>query len=226
MTTTTSAALADPRWLAEHLSDPDVRVVEVDVSVAAYADWHIEGATLWNVYADLKNAEYRPVDGAVDDLLVRDGIGARVDHRLLRLRTGVRVLAREKSTGITTSASWTAPGTAGGRPDTRAAASPRPSTPGDSAAPSRTADCAPIRSRCAPRSTTRPAPWSTSVRRPSSTGNGSGRPVAWSPAAAPAMCRRRSTSRSTGSTTTAARSARPRNSARSSPRSTSTAMES
>jgi thiosulfate/3-mercaptopyruvate sulfurtransferase len=50
-------------------------VVEVDVSAAAYADWHIEGATLWNVYADLKDAEYRPVDGAVDDLLARDGIG-------------------------------------------------------------------------------------------------------------------------------------------------------
>jgi thiosulfate/3-mercaptopyruvate sulfurtransferase len=29
-----------------------VRVVEVDVSTAAYDDWHIDGAVLWNIYAD------------------------------------------------------------------------------------------------------------------------------------------------------------------------------
>lgn len=48
--------LVDPEWLNAHLSDPRVRVVEVDVSPAAYNDWHIDGATLWNVYADLKDA--------------------------------------------------------------------------------------------------------------------------------------------------------------------------
>ena len=31
-----------------------MRVVEVDVSPAAYNDWHIGGAVLWNVYSDLK----------------------------------------------------------------------------------------------------------------------------------------------------------------------------
>jgi len=42
-----SAALSDvfaqPVWLAEHLDDPDVRTVEVDVSRAAYEQGHIPG---------------------------------------------------------------------------------------------------------------------------------------------------------------------------------------
>ncbi|HUC21485.1 MAG TPA: rhodanese-like domain-containing protein [Streptosporangiaceae bacterium] len=62
--------LVDPEWLHVHLSDPRVRVVEVDVSPAAYNDWHIDGATLWNVYADLKDAEYRLVSAAALQRLV------------------------------------------------------------------------------------------------------------------------------------------------------------
>jgi thiosulfate/3-mercaptopyruvate sulfurtransferase len=45
--------LVGPEWLAAHLGDPGVRVVEVDVSSAAYDVWHIDGAVLWNVYSDL-----------------------------------------------------------------------------------------------------------------------------------------------------------------------------
>jgi 3-mercaptopyruvate sulfurtransferase SseA len=51
---TSAGMLVDPQWLEDHLLDPQVRVVEVDVSPAAYNDWHIDGAVLWNVYADLK----------------------------------------------------------------------------------------------------------------------------------------------------------------------------
>lgn len=68
--------LVDPGWLAAHLNDPDVRVVEVDVSPAAYDDWHIDGAALWNVYADLNDADYRTVGAAsVERLMARSGIG-------------------------------------------------------------------------------------------------------------------------------------------------------
>jgi thiosulfate/3-mercaptopyruvate sulfurtransferase len=56
--------LVDPGWLARHLNDADLRVVEVDVSPAAYDDWHIDGAELWNVYTDLKDAGYRTVGTA------------------------------------------------------------------------------------------------------------------------------------------------------------------
>ena len=68
--------LVDPRWLAAHLDDPRVRVVEVDVSPAAYDEWHIDGAVLWNVYADLKDAGYRTADTvALERLAARSGIG-------------------------------------------------------------------------------------------------------------------------------------------------------
>jgi thiosulfate/3-mercaptopyruvate sulfurtransferase len=68
--------LVDPEWLADHLTDPGVRVVEVDVSAASFEDWHIDGAVLWNIYADLKDGSYRLVDrAALEALLARSGIG-------------------------------------------------------------------------------------------------------------------------------------------------------
>jgi thiosulfate/3-mercaptopyruvate sulfurtransferase len=67
--------LVEPRWLEEHLDDPTLRVVEVDVSPRAYQEWHVDGAVLWNVYTDLKDTEYRPVDKeAIQRLLARSGI--------------------------------------------------------------------------------------------------------------------------------------------------------
>jgi thiosulfate/3-mercaptopyruvate sulfurtransferase len=57
-----SDIFAEPAWLAEHLDDPGVRVVELDVSRAAYDQGHIPGAILWNAYTDLHHADYSPVD--------------------------------------------------------------------------------------------------------------------------------------------------------------------
>ena len=48
-------------WIAAHVDDPRVRLVEVDVSRAAYDERHIPGAFLCNAYADLRDANYRPV---------------------------------------------------------------------------------------------------------------------------------------------------------------------
>jgi thiosulfate/3-mercaptopyruvate sulfurtransferase len=73
---TSNRVLVDPEWLRAHLSDPNVRVVEVDVSAAAYADWHIDGAVLWNIYTDLKDVDYRLAGTpAVERLVARSGIG-------------------------------------------------------------------------------------------------------------------------------------------------------
>jgi thiosulfate/3-mercaptopyruvate sulfurtransferase len=67
--------LVGPGWLAAHLNDADLRIVEIDVSPAAYDSWHIDGATLWNVYADLKDADYRTVGAAaLERLVARSGI--------------------------------------------------------------------------------------------------------------------------------------------------------
>lgn len=68
--------LVPPHWLDEHLHDPGLRVVEVDVSPAAYDTWHIDGAVLWNVYSDLKDAAYHLAGrAAIENLLARSGIG-------------------------------------------------------------------------------------------------------------------------------------------------------
>lgn len=72
-----SDATADVAWIAAHLHDPKVRIVEVDVSRAAYDQGHIPGAVLWNAYADLRDAAYQPVDrAALEDLVAHSGISA------------------------------------------------------------------------------------------------------------------------------------------------------
>ena len=66
--------LAEPEWLEAHLDDPTVRVVEVDVSRLAHEQGHIDGAVLWDIYAELKDAGYRLADAAaMERLLARSG---------------------------------------------------------------------------------------------------------------------------------------------------------
>jgi thiosulfate/3-mercaptopyruvate sulfurtransferase len=70
-----NGVLVEPGWLEAHLHDPAVRVIEVDVSRLAHDEWHIDGAVLWDVYRDLKDADYRLVDAtAVERLFARSGI--------------------------------------------------------------------------------------------------------------------------------------------------------
>src|SRR3981081_3340303 len=77
----TAQPLVETDWLAEHTNDPDVRVIEVDVSPTAYTAGHIDGAVLWNAYKDLLQPSYRIVErDAFAALLSRSGIrpGTRV----------------------------------------------------------------------------------------------------------------------------------------------------
>jgi thiosulfate/3-mercaptopyruvate sulfurtransferase len=70
-----SDVFAEPAWLADHLDDPGVRLVEVDVSRAAYDQGHIPGAVLWNAYTDLHHADYSPVNRReFEDLLRKSGL--------------------------------------------------------------------------------------------------------------------------------------------------------
>ena len=65
----------DVDWIAAHLGDPGVRLVEIDVSRAAYDKGHIPGAVLWNAYTDLRDPNYNPVGLAeLGRLLMRSGI--------------------------------------------------------------------------------------------------------------------------------------------------------
>jgi thiosulfate/3-mercaptopyruvate sulfurtransferase len=71
----TTQPLVESAWLATHTLDADIRVIEIDVSRAAYDGGHIPGAIFWNVYADLLQPTYRIVDrAAFAQLLGRSGI--------------------------------------------------------------------------------------------------------------------------------------------------------
>jgi len=73
--TTTVGPLVDAEWLGAHLDDPHVRIVEVDVSAAAYEQGHVPGAILWNAYSDLRHPDYTPIDTAgLGELLGRSGV--------------------------------------------------------------------------------------------------------------------------------------------------------
>jgi thiosulfate/3-mercaptopyruvate sulfurtransferase len=65
----------DVAWVASHRGDQGVRLVEVDVSRAAYDQGHIPGAALWNAYADLRDPAYQPIPrAAFAELIARSGI--------------------------------------------------------------------------------------------------------------------------------------------------------
>ncbi len=67
--------LVSSEWLAAHLDDPSIRLVEVDVSPAAHREGHIPGAVLWDIYQDLKDPDYDFVEKpAFEQLVQRSGI--------------------------------------------------------------------------------------------------------------------------------------------------------
>jgi thiosulfate/3-mercaptopyruvate sulfurtransferase len=70
-------ALVETDWLAEHLEDPAVRVVEVDEDTTSYQKGHIRNAQAWHWFEDLRAMPRRDyVDQAGLSLLLREaGVG-------------------------------------------------------------------------------------------------------------------------------------------------------
>ena len=70
-------SLVDTEWVANHLDDPAVRLIEVDVETSAYDTGHIRGAVGWNWQIDLQHRPVRdiPDRAAWSALLARSGIG-------------------------------------------------------------------------------------------------------------------------------------------------------
>lgn len=67
--------LVDTQWLAEHLNDPNVRVIESDLNPQAYNDGHIPGTVFWNpseVLLPNFQTNFDPV--SLEKLLSRSGI--------------------------------------------------------------------------------------------------------------------------------------------------------
>lgn len=68
--------LVDTQWLADHLSDANLRIIEVEVSPEFHKDAHIPGAVFWNIFTDLLLPDMR-IDlepTAIEKLLSRSGI--------------------------------------------------------------------------------------------------------------------------------------------------------
>ena len=74
---TTTGALVDAAWAQQHLTDPGVRFVEVDVDTTAYEQSHIPGAVAWNWTSQLSDGVRRDIASREDfsELLQRSGIG-------------------------------------------------------------------------------------------------------------------------------------------------------
>jgi len=70
--------LVSTDWLADHLDDPSVRIVEVDVDTAAYDEGHIPGALGWNWKTELCDTVERDIIGkaALEGLMSHAGITA------------------------------------------------------------------------------------------------------------------------------------------------------
>lgn len=69
--------LVSAEWAVEHLNDPKVRFVEVDVDTTAYEQGHIPGAVGWNWTSQLADGVRRDIAGPEEfsALLRRSGIG-------------------------------------------------------------------------------------------------------------------------------------------------------
>ncbi|MGH2498701.1 MAG: sulfurtransferase [Candidatus Limnocylindria bacterium] len=72
-------ALVETDWLAQHLSDPNVRVFEVDVDTAAYEQGHVTGAIGLNWKTDLQQQPVRDLIAKrqLEELLSRHGVTPR-----------------------------------------------------------------------------------------------------------------------------------------------------
>ncbi|CAI8031453.1 Putative thiosulfate sulfurtransferase [Geodia barretti] len=70
-------SLVSTDWVAEHGSDANVRLIEVDVDTAAYEQGHIAGAVGWNWQSQLQQAVRRDVVSKeeMEQLLGAAGVG-------------------------------------------------------------------------------------------------------------------------------------------------------
>jgi thiosulfate/3-mercaptopyruvate sulfurtransferase len=69
--------LVDADWALQHIHDPNIRFVEVDVDTAAYDEGHIPGAVAWNWTSQLSDGVRRDIvrRDELEQLLSESGIG-------------------------------------------------------------------------------------------------------------------------------------------------------
>ena len=69
--------LVSTQWVSDHLNDPKIRLVEVDVDTSSYEHGHIQGALGWNWQTQLQDNVRRDLieKAALEKLLSDSGIG-------------------------------------------------------------------------------------------------------------------------------------------------------
>ena len=75
-TGTVEDALVTTEWVAQHLNDAGVRIVEVDVDTAAYEQGHVPGSIAWNWTTELCDTVVRDIipPQGFEALMSRSGI--------------------------------------------------------------------------------------------------------------------------------------------------------
>ena len=70
-------ALVEAGWVVDHLNDPGVRLVEIDVDTTSYDQGHIPGAVGWNWQTQLQQGVVRDLldKAGLEQLLGASGIG-------------------------------------------------------------------------------------------------------------------------------------------------------
>jgi thiosulfate/3-mercaptopyruvate sulfurtransferase len=70
------SVLVSTDWASKHLSDPNMRLVEVDVDTSSYEQGHIAGAVGWNWQTQLQDNLRRDLisKAALEDLLGKSGV--------------------------------------------------------------------------------------------------------------------------------------------------------
>jgi thiosulfate/3-mercaptopyruvate sulfurtransferase len=68
--------LVSTEWVSQHLTDPNVRIIEVDPDTTAYEQAHIPGAVGWNWQTELQDQTRRTLAGKeqFEALAGRDGV--------------------------------------------------------------------------------------------------------------------------------------------------------
>jgi thiosulfate/3-mercaptopyruvate sulfurtransferase len=77
------AALVSTQWVADHLNDPNVRLIEVDVDTSAYGQGHIQGAVGVNWTTQLGDPVRRDIPTSEDWAKLLSSAGAGPDTRII-----------------------------------------------------------------------------------------------------------------------------------------------
>ena len=86
--------LVDTDWVQQHLNDPKVRFVEVDVDTTAYEQSHIPGAVGWNWTSQLSDGIRRDIAGREEFSKLLQDVGHRAGHHDRAVRRQQQLVRR------------------------------------------------------------------------------------------------------------------------------------